>query len=233
MKLLDKLRIIKRKLNSRKTSFSFGGVDLLINYIFKDVKRGKYLDIGCQHPISNNNTYLLYKRGWTGMNIDLDQRNIDLFNLDRPHDININCAISNQIEEINLFYFHKGSPINTLDKEISEINKNKIQNIKKIKTQTLDFCLKKFNFNKIDFLSIDVEGYEYKVLKSINLSLYKPKIICVEYLDKKLKKLEFKNNILENITKSNLYNLLINNNYHLINWNHADLLFAHKDFRDN
>jgi len=233
MKLLDKLRIIKRKLNSRKTSFSFGGVDLLINYIFKDVKKGMYLDVGCQHPISNNNTYLLYKSGWRGMNIDLDQRNIDLFNLDRPHDININSAISNQNEERNLFYFHKGSPINTLDEEISEINKNKIQNIKKIKTQTLNFYLKKFNFNKIDFLSIDVEGYEYKVLESINLSLYKPKIICVEYLDKNLKKLEFKNNILENVTKSDLYNLLINNNYHLINWNHADLLFAHKDFRDN
>ena len=47
-----------------------------------------------------------------------------------------------------------------------------------------------------------------------------------------MKKLELKNNNLQNITNSNLYNFFIKNNYHFVNWLHGDLIFVHKDFRD-
>ena len=60
---IKKLKILKRKVKSEKKSYSFGGVDLLVNYIFKNKRKGIYLDVGSQHPISNNNTYLLSKRG--------------------------------------------------------------------------------------------------------------------------------------------------------------------------
>ena len=61
--ITNRLSILKKKLFSGKKSFSFGGCDLLINYIFKSKNNGFYLDVGCQHPISNNNTYLLHKKG--------------------------------------------------------------------------------------------------------------------------------------------------------------------------
>ena len=32
--------------------------------------------LAAQHPISNNNTYLLFKKGWNGINIDLDKKNM-------------------------------------------------------------------------------------------------------------------------------------------------------------
>ena len=69
-KIINLVRIYKRKMKYKKISYSYNGIDLLIDYIFKSKKKGFYLDVGCQHPISNNNTYLLYKRGWNGMNID-------------------------------------------------------------------------------------------------------------------------------------------------------------------
>ena len=61
--------------------------------------------MGCSNPISNNNTYLLYKnKNWSGMNIDLDQKNIDLFNLIRKRDINIQAAVSSdKFKKKNLF----------------------------------------------------------------------------------------------------------------------------------
>ena len=74
-KVIDYISIFKRKLKYKKNSYSFNGVDLIIDYIFKNKKNGFYLDIGCQHPVSNNNTYLLFKRGWSGINIDLDEKN--------------------------------------------------------------------------------------------------------------------------------------------------------------
>ena len=102
---IDKLSILKKKIYSHKKSYSFGGCDLLIDYIFKSKKRGFYLDIGCQHPVSNNNTYLLYKRGWSGMNIDLDPKNIRLFNSERPNDINICKCVSSDNSYKDFFFF--------------------------------------------------------------------------------------------------------------------------------
>ena len=52
----------------------------------------------------NNNTYLLYQKGWHGINIDLDRKNIDLFKYFRSKDENINCAVSSAAGEKDLFY---------------------------------------------------------------------------------------------------------------------------------
>ena len=72
-----------------KTSYSISNVDLVIERIFKNKNDGIYIDVGCNHPIKYNNTYLLYKKGWHGLNIDLDKKSIDQFNKLRKRDINI------------------------------------------------------------------------------------------------------------------------------------------------
>ena len=115
-KIIDYISIFKRKIKYQKTSYSFNGVDLIIDYIFKNKKKGFYLDIGAQHPVSNNNTFMLFEKGWEGINIDLDKKNIDLFNIARPNDLNLNLALSDSEEEVDLFFYHDSSPINTLNK---------------------------------------------------------------------------------------------------------------------
>ena len=232
-KLIDSLSILKRKIKYKKNSYSFNGVDLIIEYIFKDKKDGFYIDIGAQHPISNNNTYLLHKKGWRGINIDLDKRNIDLFNIARPKEINLNYAVSNIESETDLFFYHDASPINTLNEEVSNFQKAKVSKIKKIKTKTLDTIFKSINFNNnINYMNIDVEGYEEKILEGFDIQKYKPDVISIEYLDLKMNKLEFKNNNIQRLMESNLYKYFINNNYFFINWLHGDLIFVHKSFRD-
>ena len=69
---------------------------IFIKKFFKNKTVGTYVDIGCHHPFKLNNTYLLYKKGWSGLNIDLMKINIDLFNIWRPRDKNICSAISNK-----------------------------------------------------------------------------------------------------------------------------------------
>ena len=103
---LRSLNLYRRKIKYNKISYSLNAVDLIIDYIFKNKHNGFYLDVGCQHPISNNNTYLLFKRGWSGINIDLDQKNIELFNTARPNDINLNLAISSSVTEKKLYFYH-------------------------------------------------------------------------------------------------------------------------------
>ncbi len=229
-KFIDKLSILKKKFNSQKKSYSFGGCDLLIDYIFKTKKNGFYLDIGCQHPVSNNNTYLLYRRGWNGINIDLDPKNIRLFNLERPNDINICKCISSDNSKKDLFFFHPGSPINSLEKKTIK-NKSNFS-LKKIETFTLNSILKDYKIRAIDYFNLDVEGHEINILKNFNIKYYKPKVISVEFIDYQMKNLEFKNNDINRVLQSELYKYFISNNYHFVNWSHADLIFVHKNFRN-
>ena len=232
-KIANYLDIFRRKLKYKRISYSLNAVDLIINYIFKDQIKGTYVDVGAQHPISNNNTYLLYKRGWNGVNIDLDKKNIDLFNISRPKDFNLNYAISDSEGETELFFYHDASPINTLSKKVSSNQKAKIKEVRKIQTFSLNSIIQKTNIvDTIDYLNIDVEGYENKVLAGLDIKKYKPKVISVEFLDFEMAKLEFKNNNLSNIINSDLYKTLVDHNYFFINWLHGDLIFVHKDFRD-
>ena len=227
------LNLYRRKYKYKKISYSFNAVDLIIDYIFKNKNNGFYLDVGSQHPISNNNTYLLFRRGWSGINIDLDKKNIDLFNTARPNDINLNLAISSDVAEKKLYFYHDKSPINTLDKVVSDFQTATVKEIKRIKTTTLNIALQNLKFNnKIDYMNLDVEGHEMDIFKAFDLSLYKPSIISVEFLDLDMKCLEFKNNDLQRIVNSDLYKHLINNKYHFVNWLHGDLIFVHRDFRD-
>jgi hypothetical protein len=227
------LNLYRRKYKYKKISYSFNAVDLIIDYIFKNKNNGFYLDVGSQHPISNNNTYLLFKRGWSGINIDLDKKNIDLFNTARPNDINLNLAISSDVAEKKLYFYHDKSPINTLDKVVSDFQTATVNEIKRIKTTTLNIALQNLKLNnKIDYMNLDVEGHEMDIFKAFDLSLYKPSIISVEFLDLDMKYLEFKNNDLQRLVNSDLYKHLLSNNYHFVNWLHGDLIFTHNDFRD-
>ena len=233
LNLLKYISIIKRKIKYRKVSYSFNAVDLIINYIFKNKKKGFYVDVGAQHPISNNNTYLLYKKGWNGINIDLDVKNIELLNISRPNDINLNYAISSSVGKQKLFFYHDRSPINTLVKNVAHFQKSKVKIIKDINTITLNKIFDDLKINKhIDYMNIDVEGHELDVLKGLDLIKYKPSVISIEFLDLKMKHLEFKNNNIYRIFETEFYRLLIDKNYHFVNWLHGDLIFVHNDFRD-
>ena len=233
IKLIDLLSILKRKVQHKKISYSYNAVDLIIDYIFKGKSDGLYLDIGAQHPISNNNTYLLFKRGWSGINIDLDKKNIDLFDIARPNDFNLNYAVSSSEGEASLFFYHDKSPINTLNENVSKFQKANIKKKIPIKTFSLNKILESINLKKpIDYMNIDVEGHEDMVLEGFDLNKYKPTVLSIEYLDLKMKKLEFRNNDINNLMESNFYKYLTKNDYFFVNWLHGDLIFVHKDFRD-
>ena len=53
---------------------------LLIEF-FKNIDLGFYVDVGALNPRVGSLTYQLYKKGWSGINIDLTEENIKLLNL--------------------------------------------------------------------------------------------------------------------------------------------------------
>jgi len=206
----------------------------LVNNIFKNNDKGFYVDVGCGHPVKNNNTYLLNKKGWHGINIDLDNENINLFDIYRPSDQNISTAISDKIGEEDLFFYHSKSAINTINKKTADYQKAEVSTIKKIRTNTLNNVLNnsKYNNLEIDFLSIDIEGSEFLALKNFDFNKYNPKVIVVEHLDLSLPALEIKNLNINSAINSDIYKLIVSKNYTLVNMLHSDLVFVNNKFRD-
>lgn len=211
-----------------KKSYSFGGVDLLINRFFRYKNQGVYIDIGCYHPIKGSNTYLLYKKGWNGINIDLDEHAINLFNKFRPSDHNINIAVSDKNGSAKLFSHHKHSAVQTIDPKNAKKNYKYNEKSKKIKTTTLNSIIERSKYKdmQIDFITIDIEGHEYNALKKFDFKKYNPSIVVIEYNDPSLKKIEFYYQNINNVLKSNIFKLMHKNNYHFVNWHHSDLIFV-------
>ena len=165
----------KYKYFTNKNSYSQFGEDLIINNFFGNFV-GTYVDIGCYHPIKYSNTALLNKKGWSGTNIDLNKTSIDFFNACRKNDLNITACLSDKIEEVEIYMDSDFSALNSINK--NNIKKFGLKNLKKKRVQTTLFNkLIKKNF---DFLNIDCEGNDFKILKTIDLKKFTPKIINIE-----------------------------------------------------
>jgi FkbM family methyltransferase len=162
--------------------------DLNILNFFKDKRDGFYVDVGCFHPLDRNNTYLLYLKNWRGINIDISQFSIDLFNFLRPDDFNFKCAVSEKNQIIKTYFQKELSQLSTTDEvQAKKVFQGKIIT-KEIQSYSLDHIIEnsKFCNKEIDLLDIDVEGADFKVLLGLNFEKYKPKLICVEIHNKNI-----------------------------------------------
>ncbi len=149
-----------------------------------------------------------------------------MFNYFRKKDINLQYAISDSNDEVELFFYHNRAAKNTISKNFGSGAKS----IKKIKTITLNQVLDINNIKShIDFLTIDVEGNEMNVLKGFDLYKYNPTLIMLEFIEPAVK--EFYDKNIQRVQNSEIYKYLITNNYKLINWNHDDLLFISNDYK--
>ena len=187
---------------NQKPSIHYGefAEDVLVNRVLKNIEAGKYVDVGCYHPFKGSLTAQLYKKGWSGINIDISKSSIDLFNLIRETDINLNLAVSDFNGQTSYF---ENSPIN---QQNSLIKRNINQKMIKINCKNLNSILEENKFKKFEYLNIDVEGSEYNVIKGIDFKKYKPILITVE-----------NNNLhIQDYIKSEVYKVLIKNNYTFI-----------------
>ena len=216
-----------------KKSYSISNVDLIIDRLFSKIKKGVYIDVGCNHPIKYNNTYLLHKRGWSGINIDLDETSIKEFNSIRKNDHNVQKMISSlDGEEKDIYYYHERSAINTLSEELAKKRITKHREIIRETSTTINKIIENspYKNKKINLMSIDIENYEYEALKNFNFKKYKIDVIVTECTDMSQSQLEIYNQSLEYIVNTDLYKLLKKNDYKLINWVNSDLIFIKNNY---
>ena len=155
--------------------------DVILWRALKHIKQGFYIDVGANDPIIDSITKAFYDRGWRGINIEPIRHWHDKLMVDRPQDLNLNVAISDQPGLLR-FYDIQDTGLSTSDKDIAEKHSEELgfqhQEIM-VPALTLDNVLQEFN-RDIHFLKVDVEGAEKQVLASMDLTRTKPWIILVE-----------------------------------------------------
>ena len=199
---------------NKKPNFHHGefAEDIFINRVFKSVNSGFYIDIGAYHPFKGSLTNLLFKKGWRGMNIDISRESIDLFKIARPNDLNINCAITNFNGET---YYYQNSEIN---QQNSLLKSNDNQKKVKVNAFTLNELIKIKKIDQCDYLNVDTEGNEIDILQNIKFDVIQPLLVSIE--DNSFD--------LQNINKKKIIDLMMKQNYQMINIIGVTMFFTQK-----
>lgn len=207
-----------------RNSFSQDGEDMLLKAFYEGRKRykGFYIDIGAHHPYRFSNTAFFYKKGWKGINIEPTPSLIKAFKRIRKRDINLNIGISDSNSSLTFFQFNEPA-LNSFDKELSlsrENDKYKIISKKEIQVFTLRKVLSDYlpENQHIDFMNIDVEGLDLKVLESNDWSKFIPDYIFVEG-----------NLNMENLFEDEIVHFLRQKNYTMVGRTKRTFLFKRND----
>ncbi len=212
MKLLRLLKLISRH-GSAKCHFSQYGEDVILHKLFgSKFSDGFYIDVGAHHPFRQSNTAYLWLMGWKGVNVDASKKAIAIFNSVRPRDINLWSAVvddetSAKQSEIVLY--------SNLDLDLgatcnSELAKDRQTTRSEVVPCTsLTEIINRYapmNNNRIDFLNIDIEGFDQAAITGIEKWATKPRVICLEIFGENLR----------SVVNSPACLLLENNGYALI-----------------
>jgi len=159
--------------------------DIILDNMLKSKKNGVYIDVGANDPKSWSNTKFFYERGWTGVNIEPNPDLFDKFKKYRSHDINLNIGIGAKKETLP-FYQMSDDKISTFDKdEIPEFEKlgHRVVSTIQVPVITLKEVFETYYPDRIvDFISVDVEGFDMEVLQSNDWTKYRPTFIVLEVL---------------------------------------------------
>ena len=219
------INFVVRLLPKNLITYSQNGEDVIIQRLTSK-EQGFFVDIGAHHPTRFSNTYLLYLKGWRGINIDAAPGSMRPFSKVRPKDKNLEIGIADKNDHLDFYIFDEPA-LNTFSKEEAlrkqQGNNYKVIRTVKIKTSPLREILNNHlppNL-PIDYLNIDAEGLDLIVLKSNDWTRYRPSIITVESSESD-----------GSVQKSEVYNYLTELNYILVSVLYNTLVFV-KNEPDN
>lgn len=202
-----------------RKSYSQMGEDLIIENNLRQYNLSantlSYLEVGTNHPCQQNNTFLFYEQGAFGVLIEPDERYWGLIQKKRSKDKLIKACVGDFDAPNNDFYIMTAGSLNTLKKDVAQqycnakkLGKQKIKKIIQIKVIHINKILKQ-NFKKWpNILSIDTEGYDFKILNAIDWKTFCVEIVCVESGNSKKETIQLMHDNKYRILGDNCLNLI-------------------------
>lgn len=155
--------------------------DIRLWRAFRDVERGRYLDIGTQDPVQDSVSRLFYDMGWRGVHVEPTPRYADAMRKDRPDEQVIEAAVSYSQVPIQFFEF-PDTGLSTGISSIAEFHQKAGWTSREIlvPTITLASLFEYMGEGPIHWMKIDVEGMEADVLSSWGDHPARPLALVIE-----------------------------------------------------
>jgi len=166
--------------------YSQNGEDIIIDDIFRDQPEGVFIEIGCIDGRRFSNTLRLEERGWKGLCIEAHGDYIESLTVNRPNSIVCHCAVAEKDSSDVEFYANSRGSLSTLDKSREYEFRKKYGTYftgfvkQSVDARTLTTIFDDNRINSIDFLSLDIEGYEVEAIKGLDLERFKPEVMLIE-----------------------------------------------------
>ncbi len=167
------------------------GQDVLVASLFNNKENGVFFDIGANDGITINNSYYLEKNlDWTGVAVEPVGYIFEKLKANRKCHVVNGCVSPRSGKEKFLELVGNANMYSTLKTHNTGLTARRIRKRKKrqnsqlkeveVECYTFSDLVNKFGFEKVDFLSLDTEGGELEILKSIDFELTPVSVISVE-----------------------------------------------------
>lgn len=158
--------------------YSFGHEEVIIRDFFGDERDGFFVDVGCAYPKKASNTFYLEKHlGWTGLGVDGLPGYAKGWKQLRPGSTFLNYLVTDHAADAESFYKVAVGGLSTAEEDVAKRRGGKEIKVPAI---TLDALLEQQGVDRVDLLSIDVEGHHEEVLGGFDLARWKPRLVCIE-----------------------------------------------------
>ena len=196
--------------------YSQGGEDkYAVENFFRGLEHGTYLEMGAFDGVKFSNTLHLRKaQGWRGLLIEPNPTSYSALVRNRPDDVCVNAAICANPSLVHfveaggatagIYEFMSASFLDTWYKGLN------VNDLPTIQCLPLNAILSKLGFDHIDFWSLDVEGGEMEVLRTVDFNNVEVGVMTVEADSHSMKKNEEVRNLLT--SKGFTYHGAIGNN---------------------
>jgi hypothetical protein len=173
-----------------KLTYAQQGEDRVMQQMWRHFRAANpsYVDIGAHEPNDNNNSYLFYSGGSRGLLIEPNPFYADMLRKTRPRDDVLEAGIGpTEATVMADYYVIKGDgQYNTFSKDeadeiVHEVGPSAIERVMKVPLMNINAVLgAHFPEGGPDVFSVDTEGLDLAILKSLDFSRFRPKIVCAE-----------------------------------------------------
>ena len=156
--------------------------DVILARVFHERTDGFYVDVGAGDPVDMSVTKWLYDLGWSGINIEPSPILHPRLAAQRTRDVNLDCAVGEVAGETTYFQMPQAE-LSSCDPRARARAEaaGEVVVARTIPVRTLTEILDRHADQRtIDFLKIDVEGWERQVLSGLDLGRHRPTVIVVE-----------------------------------------------------
>jgi len=168
-------------LGTEENLYSMIGEELVIRDFFQDRRGGFFLDVGSAWPKKDNNTYYLEAHlGWSGIAIDALDLYRPAWERDRKRSRLFTYLVSDEPSLREPFYRTGATGLSSATKDRDFLGQ-KLEAVEiEVETMTLDLLLDREGIEKVDFVSMDIEGHELLALAAFDIQRFEPELLCVE-----------------------------------------------------